>query len=145
MSNPAKNQHASPSGAILPENHHFPRHEGQEDYSPGNSSDREGCQLQVVTPITKGGSSSSDPTEDVSSTDTPSGTSSTCTLDPKGVDQTDTPPTVAHFADTLKGATSTCTPDPKGVHQADTLPVDDIDTKGPPFWGTLQPTTGRDG
>lgn len=113
MSTATNRKHASPSGAILPENHHFPRHGGQEDYSPGNSSDREGCQLQVVTPITKGGSSSSDPTENVSSTDTP------------------------------RDATSTCTPDPKGVEQTDTLPLDDIDTKGPPFWGTLQPTPDR--
>ena len=85
MSNPSKLTHASPSGAILPENHHFPRHEGQPDHG--------GCSAEWNT-SERGG---------ISNAHRAQGTQEYCAPVRQGV--CDSRPS-------SKGTSSTCTPGP---------------------------------
>ncbi len=150
---PATNrEHASPSGAILPENHHFPRTERQRDQGGClvklNTPETGGCQLQVDASTTKGGSSASDPqgakeesfTPDqaVSSTanpELPKGASLTCnphaTSSTCGPDQARRVSTKLDFLEkTERGVTSHCS---KGLPFCETLPT--IDSPGSPDKG----------
>jgi len=96
---PIKDTHASPSGAILPENQHFPRTEGQRDHGGClvklDTPETERCQLQVDASAEEHGTTGSDPhgakesfapDQAVSSTANPAGL-------PKGASSTCTPTT----------------------------------------------------
>lgn len=111
---PATNRlHASPSGAILPENHHFPRHEGQLDHGR--------CQLKVDTSTSVEVLSLTEhpfePGEGGSLTSIPTGGTLSADPHPKGVQGSCTPQKVVPQQDnskcrprSLKGGTSSSDP-----------------------------------